>query len=80
MILTTVGMWVRLVVIVSPHFYWVLVGQVLAGIGSPLLLNAAAKVGTTWFPSNERALATSLGAVFLQVGNAVAFKLPTWFF
>ena len=79
-ILTVGGMWIRLIVVLSPNFMWVLIGQVVAGIGSPMLLNAAAKVGTTWFPASERALATSLGAVFLQVGNAIAFKLPTWYF
>lgn len=73
-------MWIRLIVIIHPQFYWVLVGQVLGGIGSPMLLNSAAKLGTTWFPANERPLATSIGAVFLQVGNAIAFKLPTWYF
>ena len=78
--MTVAGLWLRLVVILHPSFYWILGGQVLGGLASPFMLNAAAKLGATWFPPSERVLATSIGAVFLQVGNAIAFKVPTWYF
>ena len=80
MLLTTAGLWLRLVVIIHPSFYWILGGQVLGGVANPFLLNAAAKVASTWFPPKERALATSIGAVFVQVGNAVAFVAPIYYF
>ena len=64
----------------DPWFYWVIFGQVIAGVGSPFLLNSAAKLATTWFGPKERVIATTLGAVSLQVGNGIAFKMPSFFF
>ena len=78
--MTAVGAWVRNIVMLDPWFYWVIFGQVIAGVGSPFLLNSAAKLANAWFGPKERVIATTLGAVSLQVGNGIAFKMPTFFF
>ena len=52
----------------------------MAAIAGPMLVNSAAKLATTWFKPVERAVATSLGAVFLEVGLAIAFKMPAFYF
>lgn len=52
----------------------------IAAVAGPLLVNSAAKLATTWFRPVERAIATSLGAVFLEVGLAIAYKMPAFYF
>jgi FLVCR family feline leukemia virus subgroup C receptor-related protein len=44
-----IGISVRL--FVNSSFAWVLVGQVLAGIGRPFILNCQAKISANWFVS-----------------------------
>jgi hypothetical protein len=46
-LLTTAGSWVRLGALDS--FWYILVGNTLAAIGQPFLLNSPAKLAATWF-------------------------------
>ena len=51
MAFTTVGMVVKC--LINKAFYWVIVGQVIAALGQPLLAIAPAKLATYWFGPNE---------------------------
>ena len=53
---------------VSTQYHWVLIFQIGCAIGQPFLLNSFTKVSTNWFPEEEKALATSLGTMFVLLG------------
>ena len=46
-VLALIGISLRL--LVNQAFAWVIVGQVIAGIGRPFILNCQAKIGANWF-------------------------------
>lgn len=54
----------------------VFVGQALAGLGQPVIVNLATAIASTWFPMTERDRMTTLAAVFNPLGNAVGQILP----
>ena len=58
-IITTIGLWIR--VLINESFYFALVGQIIMALGQPLLYNSPAKVTTNWFRTKERAMATMIG-------------------
>ena len=49
--LTALGMVVKC--LINKSFIWVIVGQVIAAMGQPLLAIAPAKLATQWFGQNE---------------------------
>mmetsp|Transcript_25736 Transcript_25736/g.45199 ORF Transcript_25736/g.45199 Transcript_25736/m.45199 type:complete len:426 (-) Transcript_25736:950-2227(-) len=60
-------------------FYWVLIGQTLAAIGQPFLLNAPAKLATYWFRPDMRTEATTVGSAANSLGVAFGFIIPSIF-
>jgi FLVCR family feline leukemia virus subgroup C receptor-related protein len=48
-LLGIIGVSLRL--FVNNSFAWVIIGQVLAGIGRPFILNCQAKISANWFTS-----------------------------
>lgn len=54
-ILGIIGVSMRLFVNVG-GFWTVIVGQVLAGIGRPFILNCQAKISATWFRAEQRVM------------------------
>ena len=59
----------------SDHFVWLIVAQAVNGIPGPLLMNLPPLLSATWFPSEERVLATSIGYTAQNIGIAIAFLL-----
>lgn len=53
-ILGMAGMFLRL--FVNHGFWTVLVGQIIAGIGRPFIMNCQAKISTNWFHASKRVL------------------------
>lgn len=53
---------------VWPSYVLVLIFQIGCAIGQPFLLNSFTKVSTNWFAEEEKALATSLGTMFVLLG------------
>jgi FLVCR family feline leukemia virus subgroup C receptor-related protein len=53
-VLGTIGVSMRL--LVNQGFWLVLVGQVLAGIGRPFIMNCQAKISCNWFHASVRVL------------------------
>ena len=52
--------------------YWLMLsGQILASIAQPYFLNMPSLLAATWFPMNERDLATVCGAMSSPIGNAI---------
>jgi len=54
----------------------VLLGQVLIGIGQPIVCNLATGMASIWFPVEQRDRATTIGTVFNPLGNAIGSILP----
>jgi MFS family permease len=61
--------------IFSGSYVLVLIGMIGIAFGQPFVLNAITKLVSAWFPSEESALATGLGALGLFVGMIVALAL-----
>ncbi len=45
--LAIIGVGLR--VLVNQSFSWVIIGQIIAGIGRPFILNCQAKISANWF-------------------------------
>ena len=75
--LTAAGCWVRYLstaaFLPGGHvpYALLLVGQCMAAVAQPLLTNVPAKLAETWFPQSQRDIATTIGALFNPLGNAV---------
>ena len=76
-ILTAIGMIVK--VWINTDFWICVLGQVLAAIGQPFILNTPAKLAGIWFGQNERVIAILIAVAFQAIGTAVGFVLPTFF-
>ncbi len=60
-----VGISLRL--LVNEGFAWVIIGQTLAGIGRPFILNCQAKISANWFPSETRGKVTQILTLILNI-------------
>lgn len=83
---TTIGACVRYIAIAQQSslgdnttYGLVLMGQCIAAISYPILVNVPALMSAVWFPVSERDLATMAGALFNPIGNAVGQVLPVIF-
>lgn len=57
-------------------FAFLFTGQAIAAFAQGFTLSLSARVAAEWFPSKERALATSLGVVSIQTGVCLGMLLP----
>lgn len=71
---------VSLRMLVNHSFVWVIVGQVIAGIGRPFILNCQAKISANWFSSSSRGGITQLLTLVLNVSLIIGFFIPTFVF
>jgi MFS transporter, FLVCR family, feline leukemia virus subgroup C receptor-related protein len=62
--------------LVNNSFAWVIVGQVIAGIGRPFILNCQAKIGASWFEAEKRAGVTQLLTLILNVSLIIGIFIP----
>ncbi|CAB4055555.1 DIRC2 [Lepeophtheirus salmonis] len=51
------------------------IGSILNGISGTTILSAPSVLSSTWFPPNERTIATSISQMFNLFGNALSFML-----
>lgn len=51
-------------------YFFLLFGQSLAAIAQPFFCNIPAGVASVWFPSKDRDIATTIGSLFMPIGNA----------
>lgn len=73
-ILALVGVSLRM--FVNQAFAWVIVGQVIAGIGRPFILNCQAKVSANWFTAETRGGVTQLLTLILNVSLVIGVLIP----
>ena len=62
--------------LVNSSFAWVIVGQVIAGVGRPFILNCQAKIGANWFQAEKRAGITQLLTLVLNVSLIIGLFIP----
>lgn len=72
-VLTIAGLGVRL--LVNQSFYIVLVGQVLCGMGKPLILNGQASMAQNWFFPKNRTLVLVIANMVATV--SIVARLPS---
>lgn len=74
-ILGIIGVSMRLFVNVG-GFWTVIVGQVLAGIGRPFILNCQAKISATWYRAEQRAGITQILTLIVNVSLIIGILIP----
>jgi MFS transporter, FLVCR family, feline leukemia virus subgroup C receptor-related protein len=75
------GAWVRYgCTDAETGFYWILAGQTIAAAGIAFVISGPSKVAMVWFGDKERAIATTIGALSIPLGNIFGFVLPIFFF
>lgn len=72
--LALLGVGLRL--LINEAFAWVIVGQVIAGIGRPFILNCQAKISANWFTANSRGGVTQLLTLILNVSLIAGILIP----
>ena len=72
--LTLLGIGLR--VLVNQSFIWVIVGQIIAGIGRPFILNCQAKISASWFKADKRATVTAILTLILNVSLIIGIFIP----
>ena len=77
-VLGIVGVSLRM--LVNNAFAWVIVGQVIAGIGRPFILNCQAKISANWFSATARGGVTQLLTLVLNVSLIVGILIPGFVF
>jgi len=74
------GAWIRLLVSqVENGFYFVMVGQTIAGIGWTFMVQAPTKLAAIWFGDHERSIATTIGSLAGPIGCIIGFIMPMFF-
>ena len=77
-ILGIVGVSLRM--LINEAFLWVILGQVIAGIGRPFILNCQAKISANWFSAKTRGGVTQLLTLVLNVSLVVGILIPGFVF
>lgn len=72
--LCLIGTGVRM--LVNQSFAWVIVGQIIAGVGRPFILNCQAKISANWFQAEKRAGVTQLLTLVLNVSLIIGIFIP----
>lgn len=73
-VLCLLGTCVRL--LVNQEFAFVIVGQVIAGIGRPFILNCQTKISANWFTAEVRGGVTQLLTLVLNVSLILGIFIP----
>ena len=76
--LALIGVSMRM--LVNQSFAFVIIGQVIAGIGRPFILNCQAKISANWFSAKTRGGITQLLTLVLNVSLVVGILIPGFVF
>ena len=71
---------VSLRMLVNYGFVWVIIGQIVAGIGRPFILNCQAKISANWFSAKTRGGVTQLLTLILNISLVIGILIPGFFF
>lgn len=69
-----VGVWLR--TILNFRFFFVIIGQFVAGIGRPLIANSQGKVAAAWFPAESRTTVTALFSLIITGSVVLGILFP----
>lgn len=74
-LVTFVGAWMRLasMLYLESQFWWIVAGQAVIGIGSPLLVGGISIIANQWFGDNERGKATAIMTLSNPVGFFISY-------
>lgn len=61
------------------HIAWAYVGQILAGLFQPAILNSPGKIASVWFKDSNRALVTSICVAANTIGVLFGYLYHTFF-
>jgi FLVCR family feline leukemia virus subgroup C receptor-related protein len=73
-VLCLVGTCVRM--LINEAFVFVIIGQVIAGIGRPFILNCQTKISANWFTAESRGGVTQLLTLVLNVSLILGIFIP----
>lgn len=73
-ILCIIGVSVRL--LINQHFYFAILGQVIAGIGRPFILNCQTKISAGWYSASSRGTVTQILTLILNVSLIIGIFIP----
>lgn len=73
-VLGIIGVTMRL--FVNSSFAFVIVGQVIAGIGRPFILNCQAKISANWFTAEKRGGITQILTLVINVSLILGMLIP----
>ena len=77
-LLGIIGVSLRL--FVNHSFAWIIIGQVIAGIGRPFILNCQAKISANWFSAEKRGQVTQLLTLIVNVSLIIGLVIPSVIF
>jgi FLVCR family feline leukemia virus subgroup C receptor-related protein len=73
-ILAILGVGLRM--LVNQDFVFVIIGQIVAGIGRPFILNCQATVSANWFSAQTRGGVTQLLTLLLNISLIIGVLIP----
>lgn len=73
-VLCIIGISLRM--LINQGFWLAIVGQVIAGIGRPFILNCQTKVSSNWFTAESRGTVTQLLTLILNVSLVFGIFVP----
>jgi predicted MFS family arabinose efflux permease len=74
-IMIVAGAWMRMLVVFNNQFWWVIAGQTIIGMSSPITTGAVSIIANFWFADNERGRATALMLVSNPLGILTSFLI-----
>ncbi len=66
-------------IFLNHSFFYLLLGNIVAGMGQPFIMNSPAKIAAVWFKSKNRIAATSIMSVSNIAGIGMGFVIPSFF-
>lgn len=67
---------ISLRMLINTHFWIAILGQVVAGIGRPFILNCQTKISSSWFTAQSRGGVTQLLTLILNVSLVLGIFIP----
>ena len=68
----------RMISAVTGNFWWIVAGQTIIGVSSPITTGGVSIIANYWFADNERAKATSLMMVSNPIGIFISFGVQAY--
>jgi predicted MFS family arabinose efflux permease len=70
-----IGAWTRMLTAITGNFWYIIIGQTIIGVSSPITTGGVSIIANYWFADNERARATSLMMVSNPIGICLSFGI-----